>query len=173
MVDITNALAIDGWMSDPELVWLAQQAQTHKVIVELGSYLGRSTRAIADHTEGFVIAIDDWQGPRDVEKVDIDLWEQFNFANAALIAAQKIRPVRFDHTNLQQLSISFEPDMIFIDGAHDYMSVMRDIDWAKKCVKKGLICGHDAAFEGVALALQEQFPHYKVIQGASIWYQEV
>src|SRR3954470_12383000 len=65
-IDITRALAIDGFMEEQELVWLAQQAKIHKCIVEIGSLLGRSTRALLDHTEGIVYAFDDWKGPRDM-----------------------------------------------------------------------------------------------------------
>jgi predicted O-methyltransferase YrrM len=55
-INIARALATDGWMSEAELFWLATQAQQHRRIVELGSFLGRSTRALADHTPGIVYA---------------------------------------------------------------------------------------------------------------------
>ena len=52
MIDISRAKSVEGWMAEAELTWLACQAQTAKVIVEVGSHVGRSTRALADHTTG-------------------------------------------------------------------------------------------------------------------------
>src|ERR1035437_2737271 len=65
-LELSKAKSIDGWMTEPELIWLAERAGEHRVICEIGSYLGRSTRAMLDHTEGTVYAFDDWRGPRDV-----------------------------------------------------------------------------------------------------------
>src|SRR5579864_3315474 len=62
MVDISRALTVNGWMSPPELEWLAEQAQKHRHIVEVGSWLGRSTRAMADNTTGLIFAVDTWKG---------------------------------------------------------------------------------------------------------------
>src|SRR5262245_34583599 len=64
MTNITRAVGIPGYMNIPALEWLAEQAQTHRVIVELGSFCGRSTRVLADNTPGIVYAIDDWSGVR-------------------------------------------------------------------------------------------------------------
>src|SRR5947199_8512111 len=82
MTDISKALSIQGWMSEPELNWLAETAQTAKVIVEVGSHVGRSTRALADNTQGTLIAVDDWYGPRDTiikhsERVSGTILKQF------------------------------------------------------------------------------------------------
>ena len=63
-ITIERALQTEGWMEEDELKWLAEQAQLHTNIVELGSYLGRSTIALAENTDGSVIAIEDWYGPR-------------------------------------------------------------------------------------------------------------
>src|SRR6266403_223088 len=65
-IDISKALVIKGFMQPPELEWLATQAITHERIAEVGSYYGRSTRALCDHTLGKVHAYDDFYGPRDL-----------------------------------------------------------------------------------------------------------
>jgi hypothetical protein len=50
-------------MSIGELRFLAEHANKSKVIIEAGSYLGRSTRALADNTTWSCIhAVDPWDG---------------------------------------------------------------------------------------------------------------
>src|SRR5712692_8403897 len=65
MIDLTKALTVDGWMSESELRWLSEQAQKYKTIVEVGSWMGRTTRALADNTEGTVVAVDTWEGSQE------------------------------------------------------------------------------------------------------------
>lgn len=48
-IDIFRALSIPGWMSEEELLWLASTASSSHNAVEIGSYCGRSSRAIGDH----------------------------------------------------------------------------------------------------------------------------
>ena len=53
---------IPGWMSAEELQWLFEQAGQHENIVEIGSWMGRSTHALLTGTKGKVIAVDTFQG---------------------------------------------------------------------------------------------------------------
>jgi hypothetical protein len=66
------AIEIPGWMSEIDLQWLGEQAKHHDLIVEIGSYQGRSTRALGDNARGVVYAVDDWKGLRSVDK---EWWE--------------------------------------------------------------------------------------------------
>jgi hypothetical protein len=67
------ALEIPGWMSAADLQWLGEQAKSKDIIVELGSYQGRSTRALGDNVRVCVFAVDDWQGLRTIDK---NWWEE-------------------------------------------------------------------------------------------------
>jgi hypothetical protein len=58
----TKAQSIFGWMPDRELDWLSKQAAVYTNIVEIGSFMGRSTRALAEATRGTVTAVDTWAG---------------------------------------------------------------------------------------------------------------
>lgn len=58
--NLQNALKIGGWMEPNELEWIAEVASKSSNILELGSFLGRSTRVMCDNTSGFVTAVDLW-----------------------------------------------------------------------------------------------------------------
>jgi predicted O-methyltransferase YrrM len=125
----------------PRVKWLAEAASKHKVIAEIGSYMGRSTRALADNTSGIVYAIDDFTGPREIEIADRDAIFNKFLENMAGLEG-RVNVIRANHRNLP--AIDFQPDMVFIDGAHEYEGVKADIEfWLPRMAPKGLICGHD------------------------------
>lgn len=172
MIDITRAKAITGFMSELELTWLAEQAQTHRAIVEIGSYLGRSTRALGDHTEGMVLAIDDWKGPRHNHDCDKDqLLKRFYRNLKDLIEVGKVRYLVADHG---EAKAPFRPDFVFVDGDHDYESVKRDIlTWSERLLPGGLLAGHDfPGWPGVKQAVEELLPKAKFAPDTSIWFVE-
>lgn len=169
--DISNALTIPGWMDPLELVWLAKQAQKYYVIVEIGSYLGRSTRALADNTPGHVIAIDDWKGPRDVNCDRENLLDKFLFNMQT--ARHKLQYLQMDYSEYESTPCLKEinPDMVFVDGSHEYVDVKRDIEfWKEELMVEGLLCGHDYFnFPGVNRAVRELVPSISVVRGTNIW----
>jgi predicted O-methyltransferase YrrM len=53
-------------------------------------------------------------------------------------------------------------DYVYIDGAHDYMNVLRDLNaWYPKVKKGGIFAGHDFWFDGVKQAVQDFFSTYR------------
>jgi predicted O-methyltransferase YrrM len=178
-VDISQAMKISGWMRDWELYWLAKQAKKHKRIVEMGSYCGRSTRALGDNTDGIVYAIDDWKGPREtlygtpVPTIE-NPFHVFSFNLRDLIKQGKVVYIISDHEGIRRLDFLGEvPDMVFIDGDHQYQNVFRDIAfWRARVPRGGLLCGHDASWPGVKLALKDLLPEAKVIEHTDIWAYE-
>lgn len=172
MIDITRAREIPGWMSEEELTWLAEQAQTHKCIVEIGSYLGRSTRALADNAKGVVYAVDDWMGPRDIMLPGSERKKLFDMFLKNMEGLQgKLLVVRADHKDVK---IDDCPDMVFIDGGHTEDEVYADIlRWLPMLDAGGIICGHDAHMWGVKNALDRVFgKDFSVAPGTTIWYCE-
>ena len=152
-------------MSEAELTWLAEQAASHVWIVEIGSYKGRSTRALADNTHGTVIAIDDFKGPREIEVNRNGILEEYRRNTNS---CRNLITLVQDH---REQYIGPGPDMVFIDGAHDYESVLADIiHWSRLLQVGGLICGHDYGtnWPGVDRAVNQIFEH--VERGPdSIW----
>lgn len=172
-MDISKALKIPGWMYRQELTWLARQAETHTQIVEVGSFLGRSTRALADNTRGNVYAIDDWYGPRDVviaEEKRAEIFDKFQENMDGLQG--KLHVVRTDYNSIPDIGV--RPDMVFLDGDHRLLSVHRDINyWMPRLAPGGLLCGHDYFQPGVFAAVHELAPQAQWAgDGTLIWYCE-
>lgn len=168
---IERALTIEGWMSEAELRWLAEQASRHRCIVEIGSYLGRSTRALADNASGVVYAIDDWYGPRDVDWLTPEQRATVLQRFAENMQGTDIKAINSDHAVAE---VPETPDFVFIDGDHSYASVLRDIrKWLPRIAPGGLISGHDICRDEVARAVREVFGSYSVAPETTIWYVEV
>ena len=169
-VNITVALGIRGFMSAPELEQLATWALRYYDILEIGSYMGRSTRALADNTGGTVMAIDDFNGLRE----NTDNPPQEDIRGSFLrnlrdhILSGKVTPIEANHST----RLPIRCDMCFIDGSHDYESVRRDIgNWSHA----KLLCGHDfdSIHPDVMRAVDELVPGYRVIPGTSLWWREL
>lgn len=177
--------SIEGWMSPDELRWLKAAAARMDSVVEIGSWKGRSTHALASACKGPVYAVDTWQGsPEDLvgpnaphaEAVYGDIFSQFM---DNLKDCQNVEPIRGESS---RVAATFGPqigacrdedrpafvDMVFIDGSHEYEAVKADIEaWGSKAQR--LICGHDWDRPGVQRAVKEAFGHRATLAAGSIW----
>lgn len=166
--DISRALAIPGFMGLGQLEWLAWHAAQHERIVEVGSFMGRSTRALADNTPGLVFALDNWQGPWEMDlpmEIRRDLFDTFKTNLADHIAAGKVIAIKGDHALAPR---GIQPDMVFIDGDHNMGSVVRDLTfWRQEITPGGLLCGDDYDFPSVSEALRMVLGKVEVTE--NIW----
>lgn len=182
-IDIGPALAITGWMSHRELTWLAQQASRAKTIIEIGSFQGRSTRALADHCPGIVYAIDPWSDYRNDDDSQArwihnhgGSWEDIHAAFernlAQHIATGRVVPLRMHSADALALLPIRKGDLVFIDGDHRYEACRRDIQLYGSLVRPGgILAGHDyshKSWPGVARAVDEQLG--RVGRCDSIWW---
>ena len=186
-VSIDAAIATEGWMDIPDLTFLAEQAKKHTGIVEVGCWMGRSTRALADNTIGIVHCVDTWRGsglehdPWLKGKPPEWLFEQFTKNTAKCTNLRSFRMTsldaasRFKEWQLEKTQVSEVFDMIFIDASHDYENVKADIlAWKPLLKQGGMFCGHDYqdCWPGVIKAVHELLTGVKVVPGGSIWYTE-
>jgi predicted O-methyltransferase YrrM len=148
---------------------LCKMLPENSKILEIGSYQGGSTVAIGHAIAGTnksLYCLDPWQGYLNQEDfVDIDkskIKDDFvvfnNFLRNTSFIGENLRVLRGRSTSFAELLAGKEFDLIFIDGAHDYMSVRTDIIIAFSAIKAGgIICGHDhhSSAPGVMRAVSE------------------
>lgn len=176
-IKIGYALQISGWMDFEELFWLAAQASKSKSICEIGSWQGRSTRALVDNTPGTVLAVDTWAGTDNevdnARTTDPDALFQTFQDNMVGVPEGKLSFIRSLSVDAAKIckKQNQQFDMIFIDADHSYDAVKADIlAWFPLLIGGGIICGHDYSYvwPGVVQAVNELFPSH-VMCSKTIW----
>jgi len=183
---LSEAVKIEGWMEPEELLWLMEAARKKTLIIEIGSWKGRSTKALALSCSGTVYAVDHWEGSEDERyasqneavRIGSDLMlDIFKKNLAPEIASGKVVPIQADSEEAMPLVAKAlgerQADMVFVDGDHRYEPTKRDIANYRKFLKPGgLLCGHDYWHDhpGVVQAVNETVLGFR--QGArAIWYK--
>jgi predicted O-methyltransferase YrrM len=158
---------IQGWMNTWELEWLANMACRSDKIIEVGSWRGRSTTAIANFMRGQLWCVDAWQGLYGLNDTASkpyaeEAYSEFMNNMKRFIDADMLHVIKGDSISAaDKLLEEHGPvfDFIFIDGDHTYDTVSREIIAYRRLMKPGgILSGHDNWMEGVARALTEQFP---------------
>ncbi|MCC2630426.1 MAG: hypothetical protein K0S38_235 [Candidatus Paceibacter sp.] len=169
---------IPGWFLAEDVYSEAvRRASDGAHFVEVGSWKGKSTSfmAVEIANSGKKITfdcIDNWVGSKNKDELQYDdldvqkggLFEVFK-KNIESVAAY-VNPIRMDSTAAAMLYKDGSLDFIYIDAAHDYESVKKDIAaWLPKLKPDGMITGDDfvANWPGVVRAVQETFGHELVV----------
>lgn len=132
-----------------------------KVVVELGSWLGASTRHIAQilPEESIVYAVDSWQGeaPK-LLKDSPPLYDQFlsNVIHAGL--THKIFPLRM--STLEAIKVfereGIQPDLIYIDPSHIENDLYQELQAYFPLIKgRGILCGDDWLWEAFKSVIEQ------------------
>jgi len=126
--------------------------------LELGTWTGMgSTRYVLDHYPGMkVIAIDTFKGSpehqrkEDWKKIADSLWQ--HFCVNIWQHHHRVFPFRMTTVNGMEAvaATGVQPDIVYIDAAHDEASVYNDIETALKCFPKAVIVGDDFVPANVA-----------------------
>ncbi len=156
--DFASVMAIKGQIRRDEakcLYELAQVASAEGVIVEIGSYLGLSSIALAKGSSRSrripVFAIDPHEYVDPGGPVGRGEWSYVSRDNDAFIKNLVLGGVGDIVRPINLLSWAVAPgwdkpiSLLWIDGNHGYEAVRRDfIDWAKFVVEGGFIAFHDS-----------------------------
>lgn len=161
-------------MSNEELEFLAKTASKCNTIIEVGSYQGRSARAMADNMKtGKLYCVDPWNTlnyntQNQVMYETNDVTRNIFYMN--LMDHIKSGRVIMCPKAFHEWIFENRPDFIFIDADHRYESVKRDIRHALQ-FRPLIIGGHDYCPEwpGVVSAVEEIFGNVEVV--GSIWWK--
>ena len=154
MFDFEKDLAkIDGWLTKREgsfLYEIAKKVQPPNVIVEIGSWKGKSTICLAKGSEAghkaAVYAIDSHTGsPEHHQKFGkIDTFHEFRLNLKKAEVDHRVHPFRSASQDAVK-SFNSPIGFLFIDGNHSIKAVRADFHlWFPKVEEGGIIAFHDS-----------------------------
>lgn len=150
-----NTLPFDGhgWFNNKNFFEEYFVVRPVKTIIEVGSWLGSSTRFLAKNLpdDGKIYAVDTWLGS--VEHANdthiAKLFQQFcsNVKHENL--THKIVPIRMKSLEAAS-ALNVIADLIYIDASHEEQDVYEDImAWSSHLAPNGFMCGDDWNWDSV------------------------
>ena len=150
-----------GWLADGAAAVLSGElTPATRVVVELGSWLGMSTRFIADRAPcATVIAIDHWQGSAEHHELaecrEMLPWLFENFLAMNWSYRHRVIPLKM--TTIEGLEVvaahKVVPDLIFIDADHRYEGLLDDLSSASRLFPDAVLVGDDLELSEVRRAV--------------------
>lgn len=146
-------------LTPEELNKLHTLAKQSTVAIEIGSYMGASSVAIASSGLQCLYCVDIWVSNTSLRPDPTDgktLFEAFTentreYKNICPIVGYSQEVIRFF------LNENICPDLLFIDGDHSYEGAKQDFDLYFPIVKEGgLVVFHDYSFPTVRKVIQEE-----------------
>ncbi|OGN19379.1 MAG: hypothetical protein A3F25_01540 [Candidatus Yanofskybacteria bacterium RIFCSPHIGHO2_12_FULL_45_19b] len=144
---------VGGWLTRAEGLFLyntAKKVKAENVIVEIGSWKGRSAICLGngskDGNKAKIFAIDPHVGSPEHQKRfrKIDTFEEFRQNIDRAGVAHYIEPVRDTSENAAE-NFKHQVELVFIDGHHGYKFVKLDFNlWFPKVVNGGILAFHDS-----------------------------
>jgi hypothetical protein len=142
-----------------DLLARALSAET-PLVIELGSWLGLSTRYIADRApNAVVVAVDHWRGSPEHHRhpewraMLPRLYETF----LALCWEYRGRIVPLRMTTLEGLrtvaEFGLEPALIYVDAEHSAEAVTAEVELARRLFPRAVLVGDDYDWPGIAPAV--------------------
>jgi predicted O-methyltransferase YrrM len=169
----------EQWFTYPELyTYMVDKFPTNSHFVEVGTWKGMSAA---------YMAVEIINSGKDIKFDCVDTWNfvpsqtdipESMFENLYEVFLNNIEPVKDKITPIRELSwdgAAFYKDnsldFVFIDAAHDYESVKKDINaWFPKIKKGGVIAGHDYTWcDDVKKAVNEFFKDKTIYETEGCW----
>jgi predicted O-methyltransferase YrrM len=176
-------------MSPTELAYIAGLAQRRcsalgSIIVELGSWRGRSAVAWAENSNAMVYCVDTFddgafgdahfpEDPPDLHDHPNWLLNEFQRNTRGLANVIAMRMTTAEAAQVFAAE-GLKADVVFVDAGHLEHEVVADIEaWRPLLKEDGIMAGHDYGYEGwpaVKIVVDRTIPKFHVIE--TIWTTE-
>lgn len=117
------------------------------IVIELGSWLGKSARFFVENSRAVVICIDTWKGSRVHQRKKFrdqhlkTLWKSFLSTNRKY--KDRILPIKMSTLEASTLDLP-KADLIYVDACHYTLDVYGDLcSYYRFLSDGGVICGDD------------------------------
>lgn len=138
-----------GWFNRRNKEILIDDVRTSNIIVELGSWLGQSTRWLCDNSKATIYAIDHWNGSLEHQN-RLDVKDKLPTLFDTFIVncwdyRDRIKPIRSDSIDglIELREMNVVPDLIYIDASHEYDDVLNDLEYSHKLFPTAVLIGDD------------------------------
>jgi predicted O-methyltransferase YrrM len=164
----------ENWFSQRSRAVLAELVRAIEYlpgrIVEVGSWEGRSTLAIANATSRMVHAVDTWKGSASDESAALaaqrDVYGTFIANTAHLFNIKSFRMDWRDYHATHDGQIA----LVFLDAEHTYWEVSAQIDAFRPLMAEGgIICGDDRTHPPVWEAATDRLGDINAEQAVWWW----
>lgn len=163
--DVRNSRGelIQGWFDFFVLYCEMAERFDNATFIEIGTWKGRSTvymaskiRELRKNIKLYAVDIFGKFVSEGIEQDSSDIYEEF--LNNIEPYKDIIIPIKGNSRIIHNQFNDESFDFIFIDGGHDYETVIEDIKgWYPKLKKDGVFGGHDIDWPGVSKAVKEYF----------------
>jgi hypothetical protein len=150
-----------GWLGEgSEKVLAGAVLPETRVVVELGAWLGMSTRYLLELApDATVISVDHWQGsPEHQSRPEYQamlpkLYD--TFLSLCWDDRERIVPLRMSTLDgLRKVAeCGIEPDIIYLDAEHSYAAVTAELELARELFPHAKLLGDDYDWQGVREAV--------------------
>lgn len=117
-----------GWFPKCNQQMLARYLPGSGLVLELGAWLGLSTRWILTNSNAKVVTIDHWRPETVEEEKAVPLLYE-TFLSNCWAFKDRLMPLRdTTESGINQIKeMGLRPDVVYVDAGHDYESARRDI----------------------------------------------
>lgn len=181
-----NYFKIPGWFNMHEPYdQLLEICEDDDIIVEIGSFMGRSTSYLATNIVNSekkvkVFCIDTFEGSSEHGSLNIpkDFFPEFEKNVQPFIDEGFVIPMQGRSDDPQIINFFADKSVkgIIVDGAHEYDAVKEDItNWWPKLKDDGYMVGDDISLPAVQQAAQDaltalEIPTFHIMKGFEQWF---
>jgi hypothetical protein len=148
------------YLGEPSLLFsFGKRCSGKGVIVEIGSYKGKSTMILARgslfNSNSNVYAVDTFEGTCEGKNKQ-DTFKDFKKSMDLAGVSNLVIPQKGFSSDISK-KFNHLIEILFIDGDHTYEGVIQDIDnWTPKLISNGWVLFHDTSIQGVLKAVTEK-----------------